>query len=119
MGDTMAPIDEDRKQAILSPLDQKRLVFAGVTNISRCNSVVKALIGPRARVWDRGGVVSIGEELGDGSKSLLGAGLSFVEALLDMSREMSADAVMDKAGPEIRATLTADRRKPQPLLKFH
>ena len=108
-------IPDDVKQKILSPLDQKKLIFSGVTNSSRAERVVKALLGPEARVWQRGGMCSVGMELGEGKQEVYGTGPTFVEALLDAARELTPDEIMKEAGPELRATLSADSRKPKPL----
>lgn len=88
------------------------MLFRSVTNSSRATKVAKALIGPCARVWKNEGRIEIGEQHPNGQKDILGTGNTWMGALLAVCADLTKEEVVELAGPEIRATLVADLKRP-------
>ncbi len=62
-----------------------------VLNRSRVEKFMRALLGPKARVWRRNGRIQLGVE-GNGHRWLVGEGDTWEEALQDAAREAKAVA---------------------------
>ncbi len=99
---------------VRSPLEQKRDLFAPITNVSRANRIAKVLFSPTARVFKLDDSVVIRDGSSPNFGEVFGAGATFMEAFMDGSKDVTAAEIVGLALPELKALHSATARNTKP-----
>jgi hypothetical protein len=103
--------NEMAKEKAAQERERVRGMMGSVANFSQAKRLTKDLLGPLGRVWVREGVVSVGEDSGQG-RIIYGEGASFQEALFDACRDLTVEEIMELAGPTMLSLGVQNRPPP-------